>query len=117
MTEFNSTQLRNLALVGHGKSGKTSIAENCLFKCGATNRVGKTDDGTSILDYEPEEVKRKMTIDSSLASCEWQGYKINFIDTPGYPDFTGEVKSALTACESAIVVVPATSGIEIETDT
>ena len=56
MTEFNSTQLRNLALVGHGKSGKTSIAENCLFKCGATNRVGKTDDGTSILDYEPEEV-------------------------------------------------------------
>lgn len=116
MTEFNSTQLRNLALVGHGKSGKTSIAENCLFKCGATNRVGKTDDGTSILDYEPEEVKRKMTIDSSLASCEWQGYKINFIDTPGYPDFTGEVKSALTACESAIVVVSATSGIEVETD-
>ena len=116
MTEFNSTQLRNLALVGHGKSGKTSIAENCLFKCGTTNRVGKTDDGTSILDYEPEEVKRKMTIDSSLASCEWQGYKINFIDTPGYPDFTGEVKSAFTACESAIVVVSATSGIEIETD-
>lgn len=116
MTEFNSTQLRNLALVGHGKSGKTSIAENCLFKCGATSRIGKTDDGTSILDYAPEEIKRKMTIDSVLASCQWQGYKINFIDTPGYPDFTGEVKSALSACESAIVVVSATSGVEVETD-
>lgn len=116
MTEFNSTQLRNLALVGHGKSGKTSIAENCLFKCGCTTRIGKTDDGTSILDYEPEEIKRKMTIDSVLASCQWQGYKINIIDTPGYPDFTGEVKSALTACESAIVVVSATSGVEVETD-
>ena len=77
MTEFNSTQLRNLALVGHSNSGKTLIAENCLFKCGATNRIGKTDDGTSILDYAPEEIKRKMTIDTSLASCKWQGYKIN----------------------------------------
>ena len=116
MTEFNSTQLRNLALVGHGKSGKTSIAEYCLFKSGATNRVGKTDDGTSILDYEPEEIKRKMTIDTALASCSWQGYKINLLDTPGYPDFTGEVKSSLSACESAIVVVSAVSGIEVETD-
>lgn len=116
MTEFNSTQLRNLALVGHGKSGKTSIAEYCLFKAGATNRVGKTDEGTSILDYEPEEVKRKMSIDTALASCQWEGYKINLLDTPGYPDFTGEVKSSLTACESAIVVVSAVSGIEVETD-
>ncbi len=116
MAEYNSIQLRNIALVGHGKSGKTSIAENCLFKCGATNRVGKTDDGTSVLDYAPEEVKRKMTIDTALAACEWQGYKINLLDTPGYPDFTGDVKSSLTACESALVVVSAVSGIEVETD-
>ncbi len=116
MTEFNSTQLRNIALVGHGKCGKTLIAENCLFKCGAVNRIGKSEDGTSVLDSAPEEVKRKMTIDTALASCQWQGYKINLLDTPGYPDFTGEVKSALTACESAIVVVSAVSGIEVETD-
>lgn len=116
MTEFNSTQLRNLALIGHGNSGKTLIAENCLFKCGATNRIGRTDNGTSVLDYEPEEIKRKMTIDTALASCVWQGYKINILDTPGYPDFTGDVKSALMACESAVVVVSATSGIEVETD-
>ena len=116
MTEFNSIQLRNLALVGHGKSGKTLIAENCLFKSGAVNRVGKSEDGTSVLDYEPEEIKRKMTIDTSLASCQWQGYKINLLDTPGYPDFTGEVKSALMACEAAIVVVSAVSGVEVETD-
>ena len=116
MTEFNSTQLRNIALVGHGKCGKTLIAENCLFKCGAVNRIGKSEDGTSVLDSAPEEVKRKMTIDTALASCQWQGYKINLLDTPGYPDFTGEVKSALTACESAVVVVSAVSGIEVETD-
>lgn len=116
MTEYNSTQLRNIALVGHGNCGKTSIIENCLFKTGATNRVGKVDDGTSILDHEPEEIKRKITIDTALAACEWQGFKINFLDTPGYPDFGAEVRSAMLASESALVVVSATSGIEVETD-
>lgn len=115
MNEYKSKNIRNIALVGHGKSGKTSIAENCLFKCGATTRVGKTEEGTSVMDYTPEEVKRQMTIDSSLAACEWQGYKINFVDTPGYPDFTGEVKTVLSACESALVVVSAASGVEVET--
>lgn len=116
MTEFNSTQLRNIALIGHGKSGKTLIAENCLFKSGSVSRIGRSEDGTSVLDSAPEEVKRKMTVDMALAACPWHGYKINLLDTPGYPDFTGEVKAALTACESALVVVSAVSGIEVDTD-
>lgn len=114
--EFNSNNIRNIALVGHGKSGKTSIVENCLFKCGKTTRIGKTDEGTSVMDYTPEEIKRQMTVESTLGSCVWQNYKINFLDAPGYPDFTGEVKSVINACESALVVVSANSGIEIETD-
>ncbi|WP_196599677.1 elongation factor G [Pectinatus frisingensis] len=116
MTEFSSVQLRNISVVGHSKCGKTSIVENCLYKSGSINRIGKTADGSSVLDYEPEEIKHKMTINTTLAACEWHGYKINFLDTPGYPDFTAQVQSAMSVSEAALIIVSASSGVEVETD-
>lgn len=116
MKEYKSSHLRNIAVVGHGKSGKTSLVEALLFNSGAVNRLGKVDDGSAIADFEPEEIKRKMSISASLVTCEWEEYKLNFIDTPGYPDFTAEVKSALQAANNALIVVSAPSGIEVETE-
>ena len=116
MKEYKSTNLRNIAVVGHGKAGKTSLVEACLFNAGAEKRLGKVDDGTAMPDYEPEEIKRKLSIGSALAACEWKDYKLNFIDTPGYPDFVGEVKGALRAADSALIVISAPSGVEVETE-
>ncbi|TCS77803.1 GTP-binding protein [Pectinatus cerevisiiphilus] len=115
MTTYNSTNIRNIAIVGHSKCGKTSIAEACLYKSGSIGRLGKTREGTSALDYEPEEIKRKMSINTSLGACEWQGYKINLLDTPGYPDFTSEVQAAMSVSEAALIVVSASSGVEVST--
>jgi len=116
MKEYKSANLRNIAVVGHGKSGKTTLIEACLFNSGAIKRLGRTEDGTTVLDYEPEEIRRKLTISSTLAACEWKAYKLNFIDTPGYPDFVAEVKGSLQAVDSALVVLSAPSGIEVETE-
>lgn len=116
MKEYNSGNLRNVAIVGHGKSGKTSLAEALLFNAGVTKRLGKVEDGTASADVEAEEIKRKLSVSSALLACEWQGYKLNFIDAPGYPDFIGEVKSGLLASDSALVVISAPSGIEVETE-
>ncbi len=116
MKEYNSTNLRNVALVGHGKAGKTSVIEACLFNTGALKRLGRIEDGNTAMDYEPEEIKRKLSISSGLAACEWMDYKLNLLDTPGYPDFVGEVKGALQAADSALIVISATAGIEVETE-
>lgn len=116
MKEYRSDRIRNLAIVSHGGAGKTSLTEALLFSVGAVNRLGRVDDGTATTDFEPEEVKRKMTISTSLAPCEWQENKINFLDTPGYSDFSGEIKGALRAVESSLVVVCAASGIEVDTE-
>ena len=116
MKDYASEFIRNVAVAGHGKTGKTSLLDACIFASGAAKRLGKVDDGTSLLDYEPEETKRKMTIGDSLAVTEWKNYKINFIDTPGYPDFVGEVIGAMTAADSALIIVAANSGVEVETE-
>ena len=116
MKEYASTNIRNIALVGHGKSGKTSIAEDCLFNTGAIKRRGSIADGTMVSDYEPEETRRELSIQTSLLACEWLDHKLNILDTPGYPDFVGEVKSALQAADSALIVISAVSGIEVETE-
>ena len=92
MKEYASEFIRNVAVVGHGKTGKTSILDACIFNSGAAKRLGRVDDGTSLLDYEAEETKRKMTISDALAVTEWKNHKINFVDTPGYPDFVAEVQ-------------------------
>lgn len=116
MKEYKSTNIRNVAVIGHGNTGKTSLLEACLFNSGFTKRLGRVDDGTGVLDYDEEEEKRQMTIGCSLAVSEWKDYKLNFIDTPGYPDFIGEVKGAMTAADSALIVISATAGIEVETE-
>ena len=116
MKEYASEFIRNVAVVGHGKTGKTSILDACIFNSGAAKRLGKVDDGTSLLDYEAEETKRKMTIGDSLAVTEWKNHKINFIDTPGYPDFVSEVQGALAAADSALIIVAANAGVEVETE-
>ncbi|MBR1397240.1 MAG: GTP-binding protein, partial [Selenomonadaceae bacterium] len=116
MKEYTTENIRNVAVVGHGKTGKTSLLEACLFNSGATKRLGKVDDGTGVLDYEQEEEKRKMTISDSLAVTEWKNAKINFIDTPGYPDFVGEVLGGLAAADSALIILSAPSGVEVETE-
>ncbi len=107
--------IRNVAVVGHGGSGKTTLVESILFATGATSRLGKVDDGTSILDTDPEEHKRKITINVAIASMQYENTKINFLDTPGFADFAGDQRAALRVADSAIVVVDASSGVQVGT--
>ena len=115
MGRYEAKDIRNVAFVGHGASGKTSLVEGILFKAGATKRLGSVDDGTSISDFDPEEKERKTTIDSSILHCSWQDREINIIDTPGYPDFISGSIGALNAVETAVIVIAATSGIQVNT--
>jgi elongation factor G len=116
MKEYTPQALRNVALVGHGGSGKTSLAEAMLFTAGATTRLGKVEDGSSVSDYHPDEVERQISINSSLLHCEWKNCKLNILDTPGYTDFTGEVKSALRVSDTAVVLAKAVEGTEVGTE-
>ena len=116
MKVYETDKIRNVAVMGHGKTGKTSLLEACLFNAGATKRHGKVDDGTGVLDYTDEENRRKMSITTKLAVSEWKDYKLNFIDTPGYPDFIGDVRGAATAADSALILISAPNGIEVETE-
>ena len=116
MAVFNTKQIRNVALLGHGSSGKTSLAEAMLYLAKCSDRLGKTGDGNTVSDYDPEEIKRKFSIYSSLMNAEWNGGKINILDTPGFLDFNGEVLSALRVADSAIIMVDAKSGVEVGTE-
>jgi elongation factor G len=108
-------KIRNVAVVGHGGSGKTTLAESLLHAVGATNRLGKVDDATSILDTDPEEQKRRITINTALASFTHDGTKINLLDTPGFLDFAGDQHAALRVADAALVVVDASAGIQVGT--
>ena len=116
MKDYKSESIRNVAFCGHGRSGKTSLLEAALFDSGATTRLGNVDQGTGVLDFEPEETKRKMSISASLAALEWKKFKINAIDVPGFPDFVAEMHGALAAADSAVIVVSASAGVEVETE-
>ncbi len=116
MKTYKSTNIRNVAVVGHGKTGKTSLLDACLFDSGAVKRLGNVEDGSSALDYEAEEAKRQMTISAKLVACEWSEFKLNLLETPGYADFVGDVKGALTAADSALIVLSAPAGVEVETE-
>ena len=116
MKDYPTDRIRNLALIGHGGTGKTSFAEAALFVSGAINRLGKVEEGTTTSDFDPDELKRKVSINASLLPCEWDGYKINLIDAPGYADFIGDAYSALAAADSAVVVVCAASGVQVGTE-
>jgi len=115
MGGYSSKDLRNVVFLGHGNSGKTSLCEAILFRAGATKRQGSVDDGSSILDFDPEEKERKYSIYASMASCEWEGVRMNLVDAPGYPDYMGATLSAMEAADAAIVVVSAPDGIELNT--
>jgi len=112
---YEPDKIRNVVLLSHSGAGKTSLAEALLFSAGAVSRLGKTDDGTTTSDYDPDEIKRKISINLSLLPCEWKNCKVNLIDTPGYPDFMGEVKSGLRVSEGAVIVISAASGVEVGT--
>ena len=116
MAQFALKDIRNVVLLGHNGSGKTALSEAMLFTAGAINRLGKIEEGTTTSDYDPDEVKYKMSINLSMLPCEWKGTKINIIDTPGYLDFLGEVRAAIRVAESAIIVVSALSGVEVGTE-
>jgi elongation factor G len=116
MKVYPSNNIRNVGIVAHGGSGKTSLAEALLFNAGATKRLGRVDEGNTITDYHPEEIKRKVTINTSLAIAEWQDYKINFLDTPGYSDFFGDVLAALRVVDSLLVVISAVDGVKVQTE-
>ena len=116
VTLFETSKLRNVALLAHSGSGKTSIVEAIHFASGAINRLGKTEDGTTVSDFEPEEHKHHTSLQLSVVPSIFDGYKINTVDTPGYADFIGETLSALSSVDSAIVVVSAPSGVEVGTE-
>ncbi|HPW23690.1 MAG TPA: elongation factor G [Smithellaceae bacterium] len=115
MAKYESKSLRNLAIVGHGGTGKTSLCESFLFISGKNERLGRVDDGTSTMDYEPEEQKRRISISSSINFVEWNKYKINIIDTPGDSNFTYDIKCSMSVVENALVVIDAVSGVEFQT--
>jgi elongation factor G len=116
MKEYTTDQIRNVSLVGHGGAGKTTFAEASLFASGAINRLGSVAEGNTVSDYHPDEIERQISINSSLLVVEWKGSKINMMDTPGYTDFTGEVKSSLRVTDTALVFLKAVEGAEVGTE-
>lgn len=116
MKEYTSDKIRNIAVLSHDGAGKTAVVESLLLACGAVDAVGVGKDNKHIMDYEPEEIKRNVTIQLGIAPCEFEGYKLNFIDTPGYSEFCGEVRAALRACDGILLVVSAESGVEMDTE-
>ncbi|MDP6793720.1 MAG: elongation factor G [Anaerolineales bacterium] len=116
MKEYITNQVRNVVLVGHGGSGKTSLVEAMLHTSGATTRLGRVEDSSTVADYEDEERNRKMSISTALVACEYEDHKINLLDTPGFTDFVGEVKSGLQVADAAIVVIDAVAGVEVGTE-
>ncbi len=116
MKGYSPGHIRNVAIVGHGGTGKTSLVEAMLFHAGAIDRQGRVEDGSTTTDFDPEEIRRKHTINASLAPLEWSGTKVNLIDAPGYPDFVAEVVGALRVVEGAVVVVDGVAGVEIQTE-
>jgi len=113
MKQYGLENIRNLVLLSHCGAGKTSLSEAIIFTAGAINRLGKVDDGATTSDYDPDEVKRKISLNLTMLPAEWQDTKLNLIDTPGYSDFVGEVKAAIRVSEGAVVVICAVSGVEV----
>ena len=109
-------KIRNLGIVGHGGVGKTSLVEAMLFAAGAVNRLGRVDDGSTTTDFDPDEIKRKISINTSVAYCDWKGHRINLVDTPGYGDFISEARAGLRVVEAALVVVDAVAGVQVQTE-
>jgi elongation factor G len=113
---YEGSEIRNIALIGHGHSGKTTLASGFLYTAGATNRLTRVDEGTAVTDFDDEEIQRKLTISTGLAFAEWAKKKINLIDTPGFNIFLNDTKAALVAADAALVLVDGVAGVEVQTE-
>ena len=113
MQTYKFENIRNVAVLGHGGCGKTTLVESMAYTTGIIQRMGRTEDGNTISDYDKEEAKRKFSISTSLVPIIWKDTKINFLDTPGYFDFVGEVEEAVSAADAAVIVVSAKAGLEV----
>ena len=116
MKAYQTNQLRNIGVVAHGSAGKTSLVEAMLFNTGAINRLGRVEDGTTTADFHPEEIKKQVTIHTSLVPCEWNNTKLNMLDTPGFSDFISDVKAVLRVVDGALFLVCAIAGVEVQTE-
>ncbi len=116
MKAFPTAKIRNVALVGHGGAGKTTLAEALLYAAGAISRMGRVEDGTTVCDFDPEEARRGISVSLAVAPFEHDGHKVNLIDTPGYADFVGDVAAGLRAADLAVFVVSAVEGVEVQTE-
>src|SRR6266508_4503736 len=116
MKVYESRDIRNVGVVGHGHSGKTTLTAGLLYSTGATNRLTRVDEGNTITDFDEEEVQRKITIATSLAFVEWKKTKINVLDTPGFNIFINDTRAALVAADAALVVVDGVAGVEVQTE-
>ncbi len=116
MKAYETDDIRNVALVGHGHSGKTSLAAAMLYTAGATNRLTKVDEGTTITDFDEEEIARKITISTGIAAAEWARKKINLVDTPGFNIFINDAKCAMVACDAVLLVIDGVAGVEVQTE-
>ena len=113
MKLYESSKIKNFCLLGHGNSGKTSLAEAMLYTAGSIERMGRTQDGNTVMDFDPEEIKRKFSISTAVATCDWSGTKFNIIDTPGYFDFVGEVQEGVRVADAALIVLSGKSGLTV----
>jgi elongation factor G len=116
MKDYTPDHIRTIALVGHGGSGKTSLSEAMLFTTGSTTRLGRVEEGNTLSDYHPDEMERQISINTGLLFCDAKGTKVNILDTPGYLDFTGEVKAALRVADTAVILLKAVEGAEVGTE-
>ena len=116
MAKYDTTKLRNLGIIAHGGAGKTSLAEAILFDTGMIDRLGRVDDGTSTMDYEHEEIKRKISITSALDHCEWNGHSLHIVDTPGYGNFIADTRACMRTLDCAVVILSAISGVKAQTE-
>lgn len=116
MASYTSEQLRNIVLVGHGSSGKTTLTESLLFNTGVLSRRGRVEDGTTVSDWDEEAIRRRLSIAASVIPCEYKGHKLNILDTPGFIDFVGEIKGAVAVADAALVLVDPVAGVEVGTE-
>ena len=116
MKRVEPSNIRNIGTFGHGGEGKTSLAEALLFNTGENSRLGRVDDGSSLMDYEPEEINRKISISASPAHFVWNKYEFHLLDTPGYANFIAEAKASMRVVDGAVIVVGANSGVKVNTE-
>ncbi len=116
MNSYPVDKIRNVGLFSHGSAGKTSLTEALLYVSHTINRLGRIEEGTTVSDWDPDEIKRGISISASLAPLEWKETKINIIDAPGYADFLGEVKGAMRTCDVALILMDASAGVEVGTE-